>query len=111
MTQVNQLVNARKRLSLFFVENLGKRVRTCVRVCVCVCIFFFSQITVPDGCCPGCGSKFQSEDEKKPGYLQADKLNALLGLGVDGEKEGGADWVRLFFLPHLPKTSRTGHEL
>ena len=57
---------------------------------------FFSQITVPDGCCPGCGSKFQSEDEKNPGYLQADKLDALLGLDVDSEEGGGggADWVR-----------------
>eukprot|EP00904_Undaria_pinnatifida_P012041 jgi/Undpi1/7968/HiC_scaffold_24.g10440.m1 len=44
-------------------------------------------ITVPEGCCPGCGSKFQSEDEKSPGYLQADKLDALLGLGGSGEED------------------------
>lgn len=36
------------------------------------------QITVPKGCCPGCGSKFQSEDDTLPGYLPQDKLEALL---------------------------------
>lgn len=51
---------------------------------------------MPDGCCPGCGSKFQSEDDKNPGYLQADKLDALLGLGVGSEEEeDGAEWVRI----------------
>ncbi|CAN0200338.1 unnamed protein product, partial [Ectocarpus fasciculatus] len=41
-------------------------------------------ITVPTGCCPGCGSKFQSEDPASPGFLQLDKLDGLLG------NEGGA---------------------
>ncbi|CAM9575917.1 unnamed protein product [Ectocarpus sp. 4 AP-2014] len=36
-------------------------------------------ITVPTGCCPGCGSKFQSEDPASPGFLQLDKLDGLLG--------------------------------
>eukprot|EP00903_Cladosiphon_okamuranus_P021077 g19362.t1 len=35
-------------------------------------------ITVPEGCCPGCGSKFQSDDADSPGYLQLDKLEQLL---------------------------------
>ncbi|CAM9163867.1 unnamed protein product, partial [Ectocarpus sp. 12 AP-2014] len=44
-------------------------------------------ITVPTGCCPGCGSKFQSEDPASPGFLQLDKLDGLLG------NEGGASTV------------------
>lgn len=48
------------------------------------------QITVPKGCCPGCGSKFQSEDAANPGYLQLDKLDSLRS------KEGwGAATVRM----------------
>ncbi|CAM9713283.1 unnamed protein product, partial [Ectocarpus sp. 8 AP-2014] len=44
-------------------------------------------ITVPTGCCPGCGSKFQSEDPASPGFLQLDKLDGVLG------NDGGASTV------------------
>lgn len=43
-----------------------------------------TQITVPEGCCPGCGSKFQAEDADSPGFLQLDKLENLLGTSAGG---------------------------
>lgn len=36
------------------------------------------QITVPEGCCPGCGSRYQCEDENSPGYLDKEKLEEML---------------------------------
>lgn len=44
-----------------------------------------AQVTVPAGCCPGCGSKFQSSDENSPGFLDSEKLEDLSGAKVKGE--------------------------
>lgn len=54
-----------------------------------------TQITVPKGCCPGCGSKYQSDDEGSPGYLPTDKLEEVLAM------ENGVGAVSIYFNAHV----------